>query len=160
MGGSARFHWAFLRIPNTGGLPHRCFFFFFTHDIHILLLQRSRENWELMQYSSLMTKFSDTAHLRDKIQVWRKIELLGKFWENQEKKLKGGKTEFAAVSCFHTHVCTHTVYYTMCTNNILQRFRVGGASKLFNCLTRWYLYCPLGIYCIEIVQQCTKSRLK
>ena len=90
---------------------HYCFFFFFTHDIHILLLQRSRENWELMQYSSLMTKFSDTAHLRDKIQVWRKIELLGKFWENQEKKLKGGKTEFAAVSCFHTRVYTYSVLH-------------------------------------------------
>ena len=45
-----------------------------------LLLQRwawGGQNWELMQYSSFITKFTDTAHLRDQIQVWR--EILQKF---------------------------------------------------------------------------------
>ena len=170
MGGSARFHWAFLRIPNTGGLPpdknfirwrevtfYRNSFivvsFSFSHMIFTFCCCRDQEkieNWCNIQvwWQNSVTRLT-----------WEiKFKFGGKlsFWESFEKiKRRSWKVGKLNLQQFlaSTHTCVHIQCIThicMCTNNILQRFRVGGASKLFNCLTRWYLYCPLGIYCIEI----------
>ena len=69
---------------------------------HILAFaEMSRVNWELMQYSSFIRKFTDTAHLRDQIQVWRKM--LGKFWETGGEEVER-RTNFICSCCsLHPH---------------------------------------------------------
>ena len=79
---------------KTPTFPHMLFTF-------LLLRRWGGENWELMQYSSFITKFTDTAHLRDQIQVWRKI--LRKFWENRGEEVERRTNLICSCGSLHSH---------------------------------------------------------
>ena len=86
----------------------------------LLLQRRWRENWELMQYSSFITKFTDTAHLRDQIQVWR--EILQKFPSEitRRRSWGGGTNLICSCGFLHPH------------QNLSHQIRVSGEFWLNN----------------------------
>ena len=178
MGGSARFHWAFLRIPNTGGLPpdknfirwrevtfYRNSFiivsFSFSHMIFTFCCCRDQEkieNWCNIQvwWQNSVTRLT-----------WEiKFKFGGKlsFWESFEK-IKRRSWKVGKLNLQQFLASTHTCVHIQCITHICVQTTYNGSELVVHLD---YLIAQLDDLCIvsgyllywNIVQQCTKSMLK
>ena len=151
MGGSARFHWAFLRIPNTGGLPpdknfirwrevtfYRNSFivvsFSFSHMIFTFCCCRDQEkieNWCNIQvwWQNSVTRLT-----------WEiKFKFGGKlsFWESFEK-IKRRSWKVGKLNLQQFLASTHTCVHIQCITHICVQTTYYSGSELMSSARNWY----------------------